>query len=153
MLIVRTILLRFRSPMRSVILLIVWLPTSFTICVVVVNLESIYQQCIIQYYKWPCQKLKLWHNHLEFVHYKTATLKYIKKYAKGMNYKMAIYQACILLFQSCMCGLRGWLHFFNILPRGLRTYYMSLWITNTIKIFSRIPVFLLFLFFSPPPLH
>jgi hypothetical protein len=43
------------------------------------------------------------------------------------------------------------MNFFNILPRGLRTYYMSLWTINMMKIFSRIPVFLLFLFFSPTP--
>ena len=30
------------------------------------------------------------------------------KYAKGINYKMAIYQACISLFQRCMYGL--WLN-------------------------------------------
>jgi hypothetical protein len=40
------------------------------------------------------------------------------------------------------------MYFFNIIPRGLRTY-MSLWRINMIKIFSRILVFLLLLLFLP----
>lgn len=44
MLIVLTILVFFKSPIRTVILLIMWLLNNFTIWVVVVNLESTFNE-------------------------------------------------------------------------------------------------------------